>query len=343
MCARQKFLMVLCGLVLATGTQTASALEGVPSRSGLSGKLGLGAAYTDAETNLVKGSSLWDIGKAGISTVTQTPKAEDDTWLYPRGQIAYTFADQKLQLFIASDVEEIVDLETVQQIGIKKQFDTLGIVSLGYVTSGLLAQEVWADPYAVGSRSDTDREFGGVRLVWDRIAGLPVEFFFQYRDISIDDENSGQALGLSAAQQAQLDREGDDYRAELRYNWRPSSNEIFSPYVGYVDADRDGDAVKYTGVYVGLDAAYRNDTWGVAGRARVGNKDRDARNPVYGRRTDSDWYEIAVRGDYRLPWGTNWFATGAVAWAVDNNDVRFHDQQNLLFTVGAEWRFGQSK
>jgi hypothetical protein len=340
MSVKQQFL-VMVGALLAVTAPGAWALEAIPDESGFSGTLGLGVAYTDAETNLVKGSELWDIGKSNISSVSQNPKGNDDTFIFPRGKLAYTFADQGLQLFLASDVEELVDLETVQQLGIKKQFDVIGLVSLGYVTSGLLAQEVWADPYAVGSRSDTDREFQGVRLVWDRIVGLPIEFLFQYRDIEVDNENSGQALGLTAQQQAQLNREGDDYRAELRYNWRRSSNEIFSPYFGYVNSDRDGDAIKYTGVYVGLDAGYQNDTWGLRGRARVGNKDKDARNPVYGRRTDSDWYEIVLTGNYRLPWGNNWFGTGGIAWAKDNNKIGFHDQQNLLLTVGAEWRFGQ--
>ena len=27
-------------------------------------------------------------------------------------------------------------------------------------------------------------------------------------------------------------------------------------------------------------------------------------------------------------------------YAEDNSNVRFHDEQNLLFTAGAEWRFG---
>lgn len=344
MSVTKMFRLAACGLVLATGAQGAYALEDIPTTSGFSGTLGLSAGYTDAETNLVKGSSLWDIGQESVSSVSRSPKGEDDAFIFPRGEFAYTFGGPQIQLFLASDIEELVDLEVLQQLGIRKQFETLGIVSLGYVTSGLLNQEVWQDPYSSSSsRSDTDREFTGVRFEWDQIAGLPIGFLFQYKDIEIDDEKSGQALGLSLSDQNDLSREGDNYRGELRYTWRRSANEVFMPYVGYTDADLDGDATKYTGFYVGLDVGYQNDTWGLASRARVGSKDKSERNPVYSDRTDADWYEIALTGNFRLPWGENWFARGGVAWAKENNDVSFHDQRNLLFTAGAEWRFGQDK
>ncbi|UCG73613.1 MAG: DUF2860 family protein [Chromatiales bacterium] len=344
MSVTRMFRLAACGLVLATGAQGAYALEDIPTTSGFSGTLGIGAGYTDAETNLVKGSSLWDIGQESVSSVSRSPKGEDDAFIFPRGEFAYTFGGPQIQLFLASDVEELVDLEVLQQVGIRKQFETLGIVSLGYVTSGLLNQEVWQDPYSSGSsRSDTDREFTGVRFEWDRIAGLPIGLLFQYKDIEVDDERSGSALGLTLEQQSDLSREGDNYRAEFSYTWRRSANEVFRPYFGYVDADLDGDATKYSGPYVGLDAGYQNETWGVAGRARVGSKDKSERNPVYNRRTDGDWYEIVLRGNYRLPWGENWFGTGGVAWAKEENNVNFHDQRNLLFTLGAEWRFGPDK
>lgn len=338
--------LAVCGALLASGAQGVYALEDIPTQSGFSGRLGLHAGYTDAETNLVKGTSFWDIGKSGISSPVQAPKGEEDTFVFPSGEFAYTFGERQIQIFLASDVEDMVDLEVLQQLGVRKQFQSLGIVSLGYVTSGLLSQEVWSDPYdsTVSSRSDTDREFTGVRLEWDRIGGLPIGLMFQYRDIEVDDELSGVSIfGAGASELSLLNREGDDYRYEFHYTWRKSGNEIFRPFIGYQDADLDGDAMAYSGPYAGIDAAYQNQTWGVVGRARVGNKDASKRNPVYNRRTDSDWYEIAVSGNYRLPWGENWFATGTIAWAEENNDVGFHDQQNLLFMVGAEWRFGQDK
>ena len=334
--------LAACGLILACVGQGAFALEDIPTTSGFSGKLGLGAGYTDAETNLVKGNSLVEIGQSSVSSSFRAPKGEDDAFVYPSGQFAYTFGSQQIQLFLASDIEELVDLETLTQLGVRKQFQRLGIVSLGYVSSGVLAQEVWSDPYdSTRSRSDTDRTFGGVRFEWDRIAGLPIGVLLQYKDVEIDDEFSGTAnLGANNPSRSLLSREGDVYRGEFRYTWRRAANQFFTPFVGYEDADLDGEAMAYTGPYVGINVGYQGAVWGVGSRARVGSREMSKRNPIYGRRTDSDWFEIALSTTYKLPWD-NWVAKGTVAYAEDNNDVRFHDQQNLLFLIGAEWRFGQ--
>ena len=323
------------------------ALPPIPSESGFRGSLRVSMNVTDAETNLVKGIPLGDLGKESVTSVTRSPKSNDDVFVSPAGSFSYTFADQQLQLFLAGGPERLVTLETLQEIGVRKGFDTLGVFSLGYVTSGIVPQEVWEDPYdATTARDDTDQEFGGARFVWDKILGLPLEFLFQWRDMDIDEERSGAALvsagAITAAQATLLERDGDDYRTELRYTWQKSRREVFNPYVGYTKADRDGDALKNEGFYVGLDAAYFGGPLRVLGRLRVGNRDYDERNPVYGRRTDTDWYEIALNTTLALPFGSGrWSAVGGIAYAEDNSNVRFHDQQILLFQLGAQYRFGK--
>lgn len=333
--------IVATAFFLGVGAE-AIALQDIPTTSGFSGNLGVAAGYTDAETNLIKGTELWDIGKSSVDSNFRSPEGEDDAFVLPTFDIAYTFGSQQIQLFLDGDVEELVDLETLSQVGIRKQFQELGIIELSYLSSGLAPQEVWADPYdATRPRSDTDREFGGVRFEWDRIAGLPIGFMIQYRDIEIDDEFSGTTIFGSGSSQAKLlSREGDDYRGEVRYTWRREANQIISPYLGYQDADLDGEAMAYSGPYIGLDAAYQGAKWGIAGRARAGTKEMSKRNPIYGTRTDADWFEIALSASYKLPWD-RWFAEGSLAWAKEDNDVSFHDQRNLLLLLGAEWRFGK--
>ncbi|MGI9329599.1 MAG: DUF2860 family protein [Gammaproteobacteria bacterium] len=336
---------VAFGLGLMAGSHPAWALDDIPTQSGLSGTVTLLAGYSDADTNLVRGSELWEIGGKSVNNVFQNPKNESETFFTPGIDLAYTFGSWRAQAFIEGDIEDYVTLETTSQIGFRKQFDKLGIVSLAYVTSGLLSQEVYSDPYdATGPRADTDRDFTGARFIWDRIAGLPIELFLQYRDIEIDSERSGTlgGLGLTPGQIASLDREGDDYRAEIKYSWRKSAEEVFSPFIGYTNEDVDGDAIKNDGFYVGLDAGYQSKTWGLAGRIKAGTRDADSGNPVYaGRRTDTDYYEIGATGNIKLPWGENWYGIGSVVWAEDNSKVDFHDQTNLLFFGGASWHFGQ--
>lgn len=334
------------GLVLGISMQS-SALPPIPGESGFRGSVRVSMNVTDAETNLVKGIRLGDLGRESVSSVFRTAKSEDDVFLTPAASFSYTFADQKLQLFLSGGPERLVTLETLQELGVRKQFDTLGVFSLGYLTSVISPQQVWEDPYdASSARNDTDQQFGGVRFVWDKMLGLPLEFLFQWRDMDVDTERSGTALvsagTITTSQARLLERDGDDYRTELRYTWQKSRREVFNPYVGYIKADRDGDAAKNEGFYVGVDAAYFGGPLRVLGRIRVGSQDYDARNPVYGRRTDTDWYEIALNTTLALPFGNGrWSAVGGIAYAKDNSDVRFHDQQILLFQLGAQYRLGK--
>jgi len=337
---------VVLGIGLMAGSHSSWALDDIPTQSGLSGTISVLAGYTDADTNLVKGSELWEIGDNSVNSVFQNPKSETDTFLAPGIRAAYTFGSWRAQAFIEGDIEDYVTLEYLSQLGFRKQFDSLGILSVGFVTSGVLPQEVYRDPYnATGGRADTDRTFGGVRLIWDRIAGLPIEVLLQYRDIDIDSERSGTegGLGLTPGQISSLDRNGDDYRAEIKYNWRKSKEEIFSPFVGYTNEDVDGDAVKNDGFYLGLDAGYQNKQWGLSGRIKAGTREADSGNPIYGgKRTDTDYYEIGARGNVKLPWGENWRAVGSIVYAEDNSKVDFQDQQNLLFLAGVSWSFGKN-
>ena len=337
-----KYWQIAMASALLAAAPSLWAAGDIPTTSGFSGKVSLLGAYTDAETNFVKGSELWEIGTDRIDSAFSPADGESDQFIAPGLELQYTFGGPQIQLFLESDIEELVTLETLQQAGIRKQFDSLGILSLGYVTSGLLAQEVYQDPYdATQSRNDTDREFTGARFKWSKIFNTPIGFMVQYQDVEVDDERSGQALGLTAAQQSSLNREGDVYRGEVDYTWQKSNQELFRMYVGYTEDDLDGDAVSNDGFYIGVDAGYQNQTWGAAGRIKAGNRDYDERNPVYGRVTDTDYYEIVLDLNYRLPWGNNWFAKGGVAWGENNSKIDFHDEQNLLFTAGAEWRFGQ--
>lgn len=336
--------LAVFGVGLMAGSFPVWALDDIPTESGFGGTVTLLAGYSDADTNLVRGTELWEIGGKSVNNLSQNPKSESETFFAPGIDLVYTFGSWQAQAFIEGDIEDYVTLETVSQIGFRKQFDSLGILSAAYVTSGLLSQEVYSDPYdATGPRRDTDRDFTGVRFIWDRIFGLPVEVLLQYRDIEIDSERSGTlgGLGLTAGEIASLDREGDDYRAEVKYNWRKSPQEVFSPFIGYTNEDVDGDAIKNDGFYVGLDAGYQTREWGLSGRIKGGTRDADSANPVYGRRTDVDYYEIGVTGNVKLPWGENWYGVGSIVWAEDNSKVDFHEQQNVLVFAGASWKFGQ--
>lgn len=139
---RMQWRPAVAGLVLVVSGPT-WALPPIPAESGFRGSLRVSMNVTDAETNLVKGNPLGELGKENVTSVTRSPKSNDDVFVSPAGSFSYTFADQQLQLFLSGGPERLVTLETLQEIGVRKAFDALGVFSLGYVTSGIVPQEVW--------------------------------------------------------------------------------------------------------------------------------------------------------------------------------------------------------
>jgi len=137
------FARVLFSGVLLVAAPGAWAVKDIPTESGFSGSVGLSAGYTDAETNLVKGNALWEIGSDNIATVNQEASSEDDFFLSPGLELAYTFGGPQIQLFLESDIEDAVTLEFLSLVGVRKQFDSLGILSLAVITQSTIPQEVW--------------------------------------------------------------------------------------------------------------------------------------------------------------------------------------------------------
>ena len=139
--------LVIFGVGLMAGSSACWALDGIPTQSGLSGPISLLAGYTDADTNLVKGSEIWEIGNNSVNSVFQNPKSETDTFVAPGIDVACTFGSWRAQFFLEGEIKDCVTREILTQIGFRKQFDSLGILSVGFTTSGVLPREVYRDPY----------------------------------------------------------------------------------------------------------------------------------------------------------------------------------------------------
>ena len=327
--------------VCSVASLSALALEPIPTDSGWSGFLIGGAGYVDGESNLISGNSLLDFGTDPISSVDASPSSEDDFFPLVTGEVAYTFASERIQLFAGGSIEDWATLDLAQQIGLRKEFDVLGTVQVGFLFSGIPA-EVWKDPYVEGTpRSETDRDSNGVRFQWDRIGGTPFEFAFTYRDIDIDAERSGEFLGLSDPERALLRRDGDQYTARLGYRFQLSSRHAVQPEIVYRDDDRDGSAMSNDGFWFRGTWVYRGDIWSFAANGRFGSRDYDRANPVYGESLDTDFYSFGFNAFYLLPTASRrWSVTGGIVLAEEDSDVNFHDTEVFIINLGALYRFG---
>lgn len=331
---------------LAAGISApAGAIEPIPQTPGWRGFVVLGGGYTDVRSNLVAGNNLIDVGRPVIESVNQRPRSDDTIHPVFTGEIDYSFGNG-WQVFLGTLLEDAVTLDGVAQLGARKNLGPAGIVQGGFLFSGI-PTEVWEDPYAEGvRRKATDRDSAGVRLQWDRVMGSAFELTFSYRDISVDTERSGEgvlSVSCDAACQALLRRDGDYYAFDVSHLYRLGAgrNHLLRPMLRYTIDDRDGDAVSGDAYRLQLSYVYVGPGYTVASNVAYGGSSRDARNPIFGVKTDSDRFAVDTTLFYPLPdTGGRWQAVSSVLWGEDDSDVAFHDSKLFMVTLGAMYRFG---
>lgn len=334
-------------LVIAAGATAppAYAIEAIPDTPGWRGFVVLGAGYTDMRSNFVAGNPVVSIGNPRFDALDRRPASDDTVHPVITGEINYTFANG-WQAFFGTSLEDAVTLDAVTQAGGRKDLGAAGILQAGILFSGV-PTETWEDPYAEGvRREETDRDSTGVRLQWDRVMGSAFELTASYRDISIDRERSGEgvvSVACDAACRDLLRRDGDRYAFDVAYLYRLGAgrNHLLRPMVRYIIEDRDGDAIAGDAYRMQLSYVYVTQGYTVASNIAFGSASRDARNPIFDAKTDSDGFAVDATLFYRLPGtGGRWQAVASVLWGEDDSDVPFHDNELFMFSLGALYRFG---
>lgn len=327
----------------------ASAIEPIPQTAGWRGFAVVGVGYTEIKSNLLAGNSVVEIGRDTIGSVRDAPRSDSAVHPIFTGELSYTTAS-RWQVFVGTSLEDAITLDGAAQVGVRKDVGTAGTLQGGLLFNGV-PTKVWSDPYAENvARKETDRDSSGARVQWDRVLGSPFQVTFSYRDISIDDETSGQgvrSVTCNAACRDLLRRDGDRYAFNVSYLYRLGEGQprhLLRPEVGYTVDDRDGAAVssnywrlQLSHVYLGL----ASQGYTIASNIVYGSTTFDERNPIFGMKTNSDRMALDTTVFYRLPIeGGRWQAVGSVTWGRDDSDVRFHDSDLLNFSLGALYRFG---
>ena len=332
-------------LLILFMADTVYALDPIPQESGFSGFVRAGAGVLKYKSNMVAGNKLMDVGLDTIDSLTDEPDSETTGMGMVNFELAYTFARTRTQLTLGSQLEDLAQMQLGQQLAIKQELPDKSVIMAGLLFSGI-PTEVWKDPYVTNaSREETDRDSSGARLVYDRILGSNFEFRYTYRDIEIDDEQSGAALGLSAAQRDLLQRDGTDHWLDLNYRFTFQKRHVLIPSVTYFLNDRDGDAMTNDGIDFQLTYIFINDPFSLVLNGRIGQADYDKANPIYGKTREDDRFGADIQVYYKNPFG--WkpfgldnfsvFAMGSY-WSTDAN-IDFYDTEVSVGLAGVMVRF----
>ena len=324
---------ILIGLTVFAVTNPALALDPMPDQAGFSGALAGGAAGGRVESNFlarILGIDLSDSTIYGLSS-PGTTKIISPTFDY---NIGYTFDNKKTRISLASAAEASIDFSSNTTLNFRHDFDSVGNVQLSALAPPLARVDVWKNPYLTGQkRRRTELSSSGVRVTWDKILGTNFEFKATLKKKDVDDELSGQGLGLSAAQEKLLERGGDIALVELGYRFvLGGGKNVVRPSIAYVDHDLDGGAMSQQGYRLGVEHMYNGGDFRWLNRAVYDDLDGDKVNPIFNKTNDANLYIIASELRFPEPLGWDkWAATMGIQWGENDADIDFNKSSTLLF------------
>jgi opacity protein-like surface antigen len=327
-------------LILLMSANPATALDPIPKESGFSGFIRPGVGYLNYKSNMVASFLGNDLSDKKTNSLDDDPDSQSTVLVTAPFSLQYTFASTRTQIFLGTDLTDLIRFDYSQQFGVKQEIGRLGLLQGGILFSGIPAK-VWRDPYVVDkNRDDTSRTSNGVRIAWDRIFGSQLQLQYTYRKIDVNNESSGNFLGLTRAEKNLLERDGDRHIGQVLYRFRLGKKHTLNPAFIYSYNDRDGDAMKNDAYDFQLTYGYRGDTFTFTGNALIGQADYDDRNPIYDKKQDDDRYGINGTLYYKNPWDWGLFGSNPMnffvgaAFAKTNANIDFYDQEAIFVNGG---------
>lgn len=322
-------------ILLALITPTAFALDPVGD-PGWSGHINLGAAGGQVESNL-----LAEIGGFGIDLGDEnlndfgSPGSEDIWMPVADIEFGYTFRNGKTRVSFANDNSDLVHFDRSSAILIQHDGAAWGSVEAALFSASAVETRVWEDPYRLdGGRDDTELAVTGARLVWDRVLGTGLQVRGSFRERDLDDERSGEDLGLTEPERDLLDRNGDIFQLEFSYRIPVAARHHLRPRIRFIDRDLDGDAMAQDGVAVGLAHEYAGNGFVWQGDVSYAQLESDGRNPVFGK--DNDLDRVSVTGVLLFPgafgWD-RWIPNVSIAYAYEDSDISFYDAKTWIVSA----------
>ena len=341
-----KFVLWIAAFLVASLCRSAMAQDSIPETSGFSGFFLAAPAYFKIESNLiVTGAPLLDdVGNDVIQSIFVAPQSQTSPALIAGGEIDYTFARTRTQVFFGNRLEDLFRLDLVVGLGVRQELPDKSILAASVLATPL-DLKFWSDPFVEGeARAPTGADLPGVRLRWGRILHTGLELTATFREFRYDTETSGDWLigqgRLGPADQSLLNREGTTRRLRALYRIDVAQRHRFEPAIRYVVDDLDGAAVANKGFGLQLTYLYRIPKLILDANILYGKREADAVHPVYGQTLESDRYGIALSAFIpikRFSSSVLNLVIGGEAFREDAN-IAFYDSSIQSVNFGILWR-----
>lgn len=336
--------ILLTGVVIVFANSAyGQPLGAIPQESGFSGFVNGGGALWRVENNMVKRIGYFKIGDSNISSTDDKPRSEYSVTPILNFNLRYTFASTRTQLFLGNRLEDLLRLDSTSQIGVRQELVDQSIIGVSYIYSALVT-EVYKDPYDTsGSRNGSDRRINGARLSYENILSTDLSFQYTYRNIDIEAERSGSALGLTSSQRDKLIRDGDQHDVEFLYRFVLEDGGIkhtLIPSFKYSRFDLDGDAMSNNAILFNLNYRFDVEKFAFVVNGYYGYADYDKENPIYDKTRNDNRYGFGLIGFYKRFLDVEGLAlTANVLINRQDSNIDFYDSEIDLYFMSLLYYF----
>jgi len=323
----------------------------IANESGWSGYISGGVTGMEFKSNMVSGNIFdEEISDDRINNING--KASRESTVIPSFDynFKYTFADTQTEVFLGTDLEDLLTFENSTTFGVRKYYNGVGIIGASLLLTAL-PSKVWKDPYdTTNPRESTDKTSNGIAIKWEDVVGSKFDLEVRLRKHEID---GGDKSGLNAPYEGQddiipplqlnslLDREGDSTMFIASYHWKVDEDSYFEPSLRYTDYDLDGDAMQHERTALKLDYIRTSEKWNFAATAIIGQDDYDNKNPLYAKEGDTTLMGASLTAGYKNPFGWSKKLTLLTTFGAYENDsdIDFYDTTITMANMALLYRF----
>ena len=338
---------------IITSTLICSSLYAAPisKEDGFSGFVAVGVSSMKYESNMYAGTNFDDeMTDKNIDTVNDSPDKETSTQPSFNFNVKYTFAEAQTEVYIGTLLEDVVTFDSTAILGLRKNFDGVGILGVGLLGS-VVPTKTWEDPYKTsGARKSTDMTSTGISVKWEGImeSGFDVELRARTFDIDGGDKSGTNTTtgayphGLTTSQlNSELDREGDLTQLITAYRFNVGKKNFLRASIRLSDYNLDGKAMEHTRAGFKLDHAYMGEKWNFITVLGMSKDSYDNTNPLYNKKADTDNIGAAFTAMYKNPFdiSKDLSLTATAALYDSDSDIDFYDSSVTMINLGVLYKF----
>jgi len=332
-------------IVLLGAAPALPAQDAIPRTSGVGGIGVFALAVYSGRTNFFASGPplLGAITRPVITSVFAAPEQLKAPGFLAGGELNYTFANSRTQLYLGGALEDVAQFDVAIQLGVRQELPDKSILQVNGIVTPFPAR-LWVDPYVEGVVRDFEAaNFPGFRVSWRHILGTGLELTFTDRFFVFDAEQSGQWLvdqgRLEPGDVDLLDRNGDNLSFQAAYRIRTGRHR-FEPSVTYVRDNRDGAAVANDGFGARLNYRYLNPKIALDANIAYGQRDHFAIHPIYGERISRDRVGASLTAAIPIEvlGSKKWNLWSTLEYISETANVDFFEQRITAVTLGVGWR-----